>query len=112
MIEYAVERYAPDFDTARQPWDQWAAMGQFVSNPYDVNFGNAVELIGYDLDASQGLPRRAPAADALLAATWPADPGQLQGVRTPGGRPALGSGRRRARLFRVADVRLGSPARS
>ena len=66
VSEYAVERYAPDFDTVRQPWDQWAAMEQFISNPYSVNFGNAVELIGYDLDTSEGCP----AGHLLLTLYW------------------------------------------
>lgn len=66
IAEYAVEQYAPDFDAARHPWDQWSVMGQFVSTPRLANFGDIIDLIGYDLDTS----RSCPGGQLLLTLYW------------------------------------------
>ena len=66
VTEYAVEQYVRDFDLARQPWDQWAVMGRFVSTPLATDFGDIIDLIGYDLETSHACP----AGRLLLTLYW------------------------------------------
>jgi len=66
VTEYAVEEFERDFDRNRKPWDKLTVMGQFVSTPYAANFGQIVELVGYDLDSG----RSCPGGEIVLTLYW------------------------------------------
>ena len=66
VAEYVVEEFERDFDRNRKPWDKLTVMEQFISTPYAANFGQIVELVGYDLD----IGRSCPGGEIVLTLYW------------------------------------------